>query len=665
MVQRSSVFAIAGALLLTGMTACGGGSGGGSALPGAVATQAPGSGGSNVTTGTATATFAVSLQQYAPVTASSGTRRAAFISPATASLSVKLASVNGTAQTGAATTYAVGPTAPNCGSVSGVVTCSLDTTLPIGDDTFTVSTLDGSAHTLGTSTMAATIVANSSNRIALAVGGTIASLEIFLSTHSFTPGPAANANVIVVPLDSSGAAIVNPGNYSVPITLTETNNAGATGHFSLVTDGTNTALASTINSPNDQVVLHYDGLGTSGSTTITAAAGTGVSHVSTSASFAAAGLSAAPSGAQFTTTSQYVFNAPGQTGTVNASGGTPPYTIASSDTSLATIGGTSPHFTVSSIGYGATGAGILTVTDNVGATSTVTVTYIAPALAIAVQSCGSGATCNTQSATYSVPVSGPSGALAPTTIAVTGGSGAYSYFFTSTGLTSSAVATVGQSGGALTITPSGFGNDALIITSGNRTAYYAVNASPNVFSQQLPAAIGMLLESAGKLYSATLPATVTGSTQLTGAADEAYTFSAIGPTITATPMTPGTGSFQFTSAFGNSTVPFTLFGISFASFQGGGFLSSSEQFVPSDEQFTATGQTDVVTVSGQGGTLTASSANTTVATVSVAGNHLNVTAIGSGFTTITITDSATGAHVSYTLSVTTTVIPIAARARQS
>ena len=185
---RSFVLPLVSVGLAFSLAACGGG-GGSSATP-AVGGSTTG-GGSTTTSGTTTAKFAVSLQQYAPVQTSSTKRRAAFISPATAQISFALVSVNGVAQSGAAQTFAVGPTAPNCASVSGIVTCTLSATLPLGTDVIAASTLKADNTVLGTSQITATVVQNSSNPIALAVGGTIASVEIFLSKHTFTPGSAA------------------------------------------------------------------------------------------------------------------------------------------------------------------------------------------------------------------------------------------------------------------------------------------------------------------------------------------------------------------------------------------------------------------------------------------------------------------------------------------
>ncbi len=658
---QSLGFAVGGSLALAAVTACGGG-GGGSGAPGAPVpnvTSTPGS----FAQGTAGASITLSLRQYSPVDTSATKRRAAYVSPATAQISLTVISVNGTRVTGTPTTFPVSPTSPGCSGTNGVVTCTLNANIPIGNDVLTASTLDANGHSLGTSTITASIQQNLANSIALSVGGTIASLQMYLSQTQFASGTPGTANVIVVPLDQSGAEIVNPGNYNPSIALTSSSSVN--GHVSLITDGVNTGQSGTIVSPNDQIVVNYDGVATSGGSTITANAGGGIT-ASRNVSVSSPGLGASPSGAQFVSSSSYVFTAVGQTGTINVSGGTAPYTVVSSDTGVATISGTGP-FTVTAAGYGTAGTSTITVTDHVGAHTTIPVTFIAPAILLTASVCG-GTTCSAGGVSYTVPIGGPTSPLSPTTVTAVGGTGTYGYFFISSGTTTSQYATVSQGGNTFTITPSGFGNDAIIVTSGNQTAYYAIVASADAFGSTLPAAIGMLFESSGggaKFYSATLPnavTNVTASPLISG-----FMFNAGSPpSIDATPTSPGNGTFSFTSGFGTpTTIPYTVFGLSFGSYQGSGFTQSSEMPVPADEAFTATGESDLLTVSGLTANfnLSAQSANTSVVTASAAANHVTVTSVGSGTTTVLLTDTGNGATVTFTVSVTNTLIPIAGHLR--
>jgi hypothetical protein len=643
------------------LSACGGG-GGGTAAPSVLPTN--GSGSTTTSTASAPATLTLTLQQYTPVQTSQTHRRAAYISPATAQLTLTLSSVNGVATTGAPTTFAVGPNAPNCAATGGTVSCSLSANLPVGIDTLTATTLTAGGTSLGSSTIAATVVQNAANAIALSIGGQIASLQVYLSHSTLPSGTAGSANVIVVPLDQSGAEIVNPGNYSPAITVTSSSTIGGT--ITLITDGTTTGQTATIASPNDQVVVSYTGVAAKGSTTITASAGSGIT-ASHTLGITTVGLNASPSGTQFTSTSEYVFTAAGQMGSISVSGGAAPYSVTSSNTSVATVSGSGPY-TVNAVGYGTNGTATITVTDNASSITTIPVTFIAPAVALAVSNCGTGATCSSSSAYYPVPVGGPTAALAPTTIVASGGINTYTFYFGSTGTTSSPFMTGAQSGNTFTVTPNGFGDDAIIISSGNQIAYYGIAASPNAFQQALPSGIGMLYEQTGKYYTATLPSSVTNVVEETGPTNDGFAYHSSGPTITAQPQSAGHGTLRFFNSISYVDIPRTIFGLSFSTYQGTGASSSTEQTTPgsspgADEQFTGTGETDTVTVTGTSGNVSATSANTGIVTVSASGTHVTVTSVGAGTSSITLTDTGNGVTATYPVSVTSTTIPIANTSR--
>jgi hypothetical protein len=643
------------------LSACGGGGGATthSTVPQTVSTP-----GSVAPAGSAVATFALSLQQYTPVDTSAKRRRVAYISPATAQISLAVVSINGVASPGSPMTFPVSPGAPNCAGANGAVTCNLSATIPIGSDVLSASTLDVNGHTLGTSTIAANVVQNATNVISLAVGGQIANLQIYLSQNHFTPGTPATANVIVVPLDQSGAEIVNPGNYNPAIIVTSS--SSASGHLSLLTDGANTGQTSTLNSPNDQVVVSYDGGGTGGSSNITANAGGGITATK-SVNISASGLGASPSGAQLVSTTGYIFTAAGQTGSIAVGGGTAPYTIASSDTTLATVSpsaGAGP-FTITANGYGVNGSATITITDSASGVITIPVTFIAPAITLTPGTCG-GSSCSATGVAYTIPITGPAGPLPPTPVTAAGGTGAYNYFFISSGTATSAYVGVVQAGGLFTITPSGFGNDALVVSSGNQTAYFAITASADAFGQSLPRAIGMLVETSSKTYFATLPNTVAGVPGNTAVPTITGFMFVAGtpPAIDALPATPAHGTITFTNNFGGSTiVPYTVFGLSFPTYAGVGASQNTETATPADEAFTAAGESESVTVSGLSGGLTALSSNTGVVTVSAGGNSILVSSVGAGTATITIGDTGNNATATYSVSVTTTTIPIASLPR--
>jgi hypothetical protein len=663
---QSFVIRLCSAAAIALLSACGGG-GGGTAASSNLPSTGSGSNTTTTSTSSAAATIALTLQQYTPVQTSSTHRRAAFISPATAQITLALTSVNGAATTGLTTTYAVGANAPNCTSANGIVSCNLTANLPVGTDTLTATTLNASGTSLGSSTIAASVVQNAANDIALSVGGQIASLQLYLSHSSLASGTAGSANVIVVPLDQSGAEIVNPGNYSPAIAITSSSTVN--GHVSLITDGSNTGQTAAIASPNDQVVVSYDGVATSGSTNIVASAGTGI-MASKTFGITTPGLTATPaSSPQYNTIPGYIFTSAGQHGTIAVTGGTAPYTVTSSNTSVATVAGSSGSYTVTAVGYGSSGTTTITVQDSASGLATIPVTFIAPAVAIAIATCGSGATCNATSVYYPVPQGGPTTALASTTITASGGINTYAYYFGSTGTTVSPYATASQSGNQFTITPTGFGNDAIIVSSGNQIAYYGIAAGANVFQQSLPSGIGMLVEQVGKYYSATLPSFVTNVVEETGPTNDSFSFQPSGPTISATPQTSGHGTLRFSNSTSYVDIPRTIFGLTFSTYQGAGASSTLEQTTPggspgADEQFTGIGQTDTVSVTGTMSNLvSAVSGNVGIVTVSASGTQVTVTSVGAGTTTITLTDVGNGVTASYPVSVTSTTIPIASGSR--
>jgi hypothetical protein len=660
------VFAVLSAAFA--LSACGGG-GGGSSTAGSVSPGGGSTGGGSGTQSLAPASISVSFQQYTPVKTSS-IRRAAFVSPATQSIGIAVLVANGTTiPNPVATTFNVGPTATGCTASGGTVTCTASINAPVGSDVLAITSYggqNGAGTPLGTTQAPVTIVQNSTNRIPLSIGGTIANLQVYLANPNFTLGTAATSLVVIVPLDASGAVIVNPGDYNPAITVTSSNTSGA---FSLILDGSPSGNAATVNSPNDQAVLAYNGSGTTTvSTTVTISAGTTVTPQSATAqaSLNAPGLHGSGGGTGFTASmpDQFIFTAAGQIGTLSVSGGVPPYTVATSNASVATVGGASPSFTVTSVGVGST---TITVTDSAPTPNhfSYPVTFVPPPIAIAVNSCGSQATCTTTGITF--PQGTPNGNETGT-IALGGGTGTYTYYFGISGTTTSVYANVSQAGNLLTITPTGSGNDVLVVQSGSQTALYTITTG-SPFAASLPAAAGLLVEDGlGKNFSLTLPATVTSVTQTSGLTDNNLLFSA--PVLTATPMTGGTGNWLMTDAGGDTgNVPWTVFQLTFGTYAGPGAASASETYnAPgADEAFTGNSETDSVTVAGVGGTLTATSSNPNLVGVTVnSSTSLTVAsaASGNGFATITLKDSATGGSAAYSVSVTTTTIPISSRNRR-
>ena len=177
-------------------------------------------------------------------TATSG-RAPRYVSPSTASVSVAL---QGQPTPLATINLSAGSAA--CSSVPSGTQCTASVAAPVGNDTFTVTTFDapnGTGHQLSTSTLAATIVANATNTVALVLNGVVDHAGIILGTSSLTVGTPSSVSVTVVAYDAAGNVIVGPGPYSSPVTLADSDTSGATtlSTTSLVAAGTNVTLAYT------------------------------------------------------------------------------------------------------------------------------------------------------------------------------------------------------------------------------------------------------------------------------------------------------------------------------------------------------------------------------------------------------------------------------------
>jgi hypothetical protein len=579
-------------------------------------------------------------------------------------MTLTVVSVNGTpTQNGTPVTFNVGAGSTNCSSTGAVTTCNVPLNVPVGNVVLSAQSFSGSGgggSALGSASVPVTIVENATNRIALALGGNIASLQLYLAATNFTTGTAATTLAIVVPLDSSGAQIVNPGAYNPAIVVTSSD---TTGHFSLILDGANVARTATVASPDDQVALHYDGVGAPTSSII-ATAGTATSTVNVRAG--TPGLTSAIAGNTSSIAKHFQFTAIGQTGTITPSGGTPPYTVTTSDATVATVApgaGLGP-FTVTATGYGigGTGAATITVTDSAAGTITNSVTVVPPPIAFAVNASGTQATCTTTGVTFPrSPVGGPS-AQETCTIGLSGGNNAYTYVFATSGTAVSSYANVAVAGNAYTITPTGSGNDALVISSGSQTALYPIVTS-NPFAATFPTAYGLRV---GKAYISPVFASPTTGAIVSAGSLATFSFNAGPQTFAATPTGADSplGAITFTDAAADTAiVPFELFTVALGASNGANIGAVA------DEAFDAIGQSDTVTIGQIAGTLTAVSANTGIVTANagatVAGSSpINLTATGVGTTNVTFTDTTTGASATFSVSVTTTTIPVTGLHRQ-
>ncbi len=114
---------------------------------------------------------------------------------------------------------------PGCSGTPLVCTATLKA--PLGLDNFTVATYagsDGNGAQLSVGSLAATIVsgANSigANTIDLTLNGIVARFAVTTSPASIDYGASVPVAIGVEAHDATGAVIIGPGNFNVPITLT-------------------------------------------------------------------------------------------------------------------------------------------------------------------------------------------------------------------------------------------------------------------------------------------------------------------------------------------------------------------------------------------------------------------------------------------------------------
>lgn len=215
------------------------------------------------TAGTCTATVSSSAGGSATVTftVNSGSLTVSqFVSPNAASISITVVSVNGSPPTAAQAP--VNPTSIALSSAAGgncVVsgsgkTCAVPLPVPTGAVTYQFQFKDATARVLARSTATVTVVAGAGNQnFPAVVNGVVASVTVTLpATHA---GTAFSGPITVQAFDASGALIVGSAAYANAFTLTDSD---ASAHTSLTNNGV-TAKTVTVLSPNDVVILNYDG----------------------------------------------------------------------------------------------------------------------------------------------------------------------------------------------------------------------------------------------------------------------------------------------------------------------------------------------------------------------------------------------------------------------
>jgi len=254
--HRATVRCAAFAAALT-LTACGGGGGGGTtSVPAAHPTSA-------APTAPTGPTTPVSFRiDGGSSSTSSNARTPKFISPSTQSATISLV-VGGTPTL--LSTVNLTPGSTGCVTDSSGLVCTVTINAPIGQDTFIINTYDqtnGNGHLLSTATDIATIALNATNTVAVALNGVIASVKVILGSSSVQAGTPATTTVNVVAYDAQNNLIIGPGNYSSPVTLTNSD-----------TSGTIQLSATQVLAPGVPVTLTYSGASTLGATITPAVSG--------------------------------------------------------------------------------------------------------------------------------------------------------------------------------------------------------------------------------------------------------------------------------------------------------------------------------------------------------------------------------------------------------
>ena len=197
---------VAGTLLSN----CGGG-GGSPQLPVPNAPKEP----------TTTASFSIKVPASV---AGPNARRGKYIPANAGSVRVSVTSVNGAAPNPAIPDIiqAISPTATGCTMASGNLVCTVTAIVPVGQVALTVTIYqsgNGTGTPLATNVVNVTINASGTSVVAVTLGGVPSTIQLGGQLVVPADGAIHTLPLNVSVQDASGATIIAPGTYSVPITL--------------------------------------------------------------------------------------------------------------------------------------------------------------------------------------------------------------------------------------------------------------------------------------------------------------------------------------------------------------------------------------------------------------------------------------------------------------
>ena len=238
------------------MAACGGGGG----LPvGSVVNTGGGSG--------PPPTKLVDVKVIVSIPPSGGRQgiRPDYVSVNTKSLVIELSSVNGEGATGVnPTTINTAANSHGCKADGGETVCIATASGSPGNDVFAVTTYQGTNATgavLSVGSVQAKIADSGgnvpvNNKISIALAGVVTSLGLHLSPTDGRRGKPATSDVSIAAYDASGAQIVGPSDFLMPLLLAiegDNNNAF------LLHAGKRSGTSLSISKPTSGITLSYDG----------------------------------------------------------------------------------------------------------------------------------------------------------------------------------------------------------------------------------------------------------------------------------------------------------------------------------------------------------------------------------------------------------------------
>lgn len=170
-------------------------------------------------------------------------RRGHFVSPSTKSMTIS----EGRTSLG---TFDTTPKTKGCSNLNGSTLCRFTVGITTGKQTFTVKTYDntGGRGKMLSSGRVTQKIATGLNVIGITLEGVVHSIAVATVGSNLPAGTAATIDLNVMAKDPDGNVIIAPGNYGVPITLSDSDGSGIT------------SLSTTkVKAPDSTVSLAYNG----------------------------------------------------------------------------------------------------------------------------------------------------------------------------------------------------------------------------------------------------------------------------------------------------------------------------------------------------------------------------------------------------------------------